>query len=176
MTDIPVIKVWSEEAQDYVSIPALKGPPPVKGVDYFTPEDIQGMVASVMEKCYPVGSLYISTSSTNPKTIFGFGTWTQIKDTFLLASGDTYKAGSTGGEASHALTVEEMPSHNHKFAYEESSASNTQSRIAIPSSNLSVGSKKWRTTSSDLILETGGGQAHNNMPPYLAVYVWKRTE
>lgn len=173
--DIPVLRVWDEEKQDYVPIPALKGPPPIKGVDYFTPDDIQSMVAAVMEKCYPVGSLYISTSSENPKTIFGFGTWTQIKDTFLLAGGDTYAPGTIGGEASHTLSIDELPSHNHKFAYEENSATNTQARIAIPSQYLSVGSKKWRTTTSDLILNTGGGKAHNNMPPYLAVYVWKRT-
>lgn len=63
---------------------------------------------------YPVGSVYISVTSTNPQTLFG-GEWTQIKDTFLLACGNSYANGATGGEANHKLTVDEMPSHNHAF-------------------------------------------------------------
>ena len=61
---------------------------------------------------YPVGSIYLSVNSTNPGTIFG-GTWEQIKDRFLLACGSTYSNGSTGGEAKHTLTTNEMPSHSH---------------------------------------------------------------
>ena len=62
---------------------------------------------------YPVGSIYLSVNSTNPGTIFG-GSWEQIKDRFLLACGSTYSNGSTGGESTHKLTVDEMPSHNHQ--------------------------------------------------------------
>lgn len=61
---------------------------------------------------HPIGSLYWSSSSTSPASLFG-GTWTQIKDKFVLAAGDTYAAGATGGEATHLLTVAEMPSHDH---------------------------------------------------------------
>lgn len=64
---------------------------------------------------YPVGSLYWSSNSTNPADLFG-GTWTQIKDRFVLACGDTYKtAGATGGASAVTLTVANMPSHNHTF-------------------------------------------------------------
>ena len=73
------------------------------------------MVAPVVEainQMYPVGSIYMSVNDTNPHDLFG-GTWEQIKDRFLLAAGDTYAAGRTGGEAQHKLTVDEMPSHNH---------------------------------------------------------------
>ena len=59
---------------------------------------------------YPVGAIYISTISTSPASLFG-GTWEQLKDRFLLGAGDTYAAGATGGEAAHALTVNEMPPH-----------------------------------------------------------------
>lgn len=62
---------------------------------------------------YPVGSIYISTIATNPSELFGFGTWEQIKGRFLFAADDTYAAGSTGGEAEHILTNEEMPEHKH---------------------------------------------------------------
>lgn len=59
---------------------------------------------------YPVGAIYISTVSTSPASLFG-GTWEQIRGRFLLAADDTYTAGSSGGEAAHALTVNEMPPH-----------------------------------------------------------------
>lgn len=83
-------------------------------------------VSQLRDFFYPIGSIYTSTKSTSPATLFG-GTWVQIKDTFLLTAGDTYNAGSTGGSANHthtsaahthttaghALTVSEMPSHKH---------------------------------------------------------------
>ena len=70
---------------------------------------------SVIDTVYPVGSLYWSSKSTNPSTLFG-GTWVQIKDRFVLACGDTYKTvGATGGASSVALSVSNMPSHNHSF-------------------------------------------------------------
>ena len=66
----------------------------------------------LLDKLYPVGCIYQSAKATSPAELFG-GTWEQIKDRFILAAGDTYAAGSTGGEATHTLTVNEMPRHNH---------------------------------------------------------------
>ena len=63
-------------------------------------------------KLYPVGSVYISFNSADPSTLFG-GTWQRLKDTFLLASGDAYAAGSTGGSATKTISVSNMPAHNH---------------------------------------------------------------
>ena len=63
---------------------------------------------------YPVGSIYWSSNNTNPGTLFG-GTWTQIKDRFILAAGDSYSNGATGGAATVTLTVSNMPSHSHSF-------------------------------------------------------------
>ena len=63
---------------------------------------------------YPVGSIYWSSKNTNPGTLFG-GTWTQIKDRFILAAGDSYSNGATGGAATVTLTVSNMPSHKHSF-------------------------------------------------------------
>lgn len=122
---------------------------------------------------YPVGSLYTSVNGTDPGTLFG-GTWERLKDRFLLAAGDTYAAGATGGEAAHTLTVEEMPSHNHSLSDQ------------IDKNSIKLGSMggdtnyalSKRAASYDHNLatnNTGGGAAHNNMPPYIAVYVWKRT-
>ena len=66
----------------------------------------------MLDNIYPVGSIYMSVNSTNPGTLFG-GTWAQIQDRFLLACGSTYANGATGGEATHTLTENEMPTHKH---------------------------------------------------------------
>lgn len=118
---------------------------------------------------YPVGSIYMSVSSTSPATLFG-GTWERIKDTFLLSAGNTYSAGATGGEATHKLTINEMPSHTHAIYYYLSSGSKS-----FGYNFQNKGEQSSQTTESGGIVNTGGSTAHNNMPPYLAVYVWKRT-
>ena len=118
-----------------------------------------------------IGEIYITTSSEHPSVKFG-GVWEQIKDMFLLAAGDTYSAGSIGGEAIHTLTIDEIPSHNHTFNRHQ--LWRTES---VPESGTSDGygvSNKTLTVYSDNTSSTGGNQAHNNMPPYLSVYVWKR--
>lgn len=127
---------------------------------------------------YPVGSIYISVNSTNPSTYFG-GSWTQIKDRFLLACGSAYSNGSTGGEAKHKLTVDEMPTHGHDLVY---GSKNSESGLVISYtgsgySSLSVEQWAWRNSGvrqNIYARNEGGNQSHNNMPPYLAVYVWKR--
>ena len=119
----------------------------------------------ILNMVYPVGSIYMSANSTSPATLFG-GTWQQIEDTFLLSAGSTYTAGDTGGEATHTLTVNEMPSHSHTINY-GGPATGTQGATPGGSSNLGP--------NSSFIQATGGGLAHNNMPPYLVVYMWKRT-
>ena len=73
------------------------------------------MKATLLNFCYPIGSLYWSSKSTNPASLFG-GTWVQIKDKFVLACGDTYKTvGATGGASSVTLSISNMPSHTHSF-------------------------------------------------------------
>lgn len=126
---------------------------------------------NVAQLVYPVGAIYMSTVKTNPSTLFGFGTWERIQDTFLLAAGTTYAGGSTGGEATHTLTNSEIPSHNHAIFYPNASAGNDYAPIGYPN----VGSKSTYWAVGSYTGDVGGGQAHNNMPPYLAVYVWKRT-
>ena len=67
---------------------------------------------NLLPRIYPVGSIYWSKQSTSPASLFG-GTWTQIQNRFLIGAGGSYAVNSTGGEATHVLTVAEMPSHNH---------------------------------------------------------------
>lgn len=147
-------------------------------VYYRTPEEIKSDigassggtdVSTVLNKVYPVGAIYMSVNSTNPKTLFG-GTWVQIKDRFLLAAGATYKAGATGGEATHTLTVDEIPNHQHVLWYPNAGGEQSAA-IGYPE----AGSKNTWYAEASKTGGTGGGAAHNNMPPYLSVYVWKRT-
>lgn len=241
-----------------------------------TPKKLAAWIASklspylkrnaLLDLTYPVGSVYLSTASTSPATLFG-GTWERIQGRFLLAASSAYAAGSTGGEASHTLTANEMPSHNHGGAT-GSAGSHTPSGTISGGSHTHTGTvasngrhahgrgtmditggmnnlivnrtdaSTWGAVSkSDLYLtdidrtgnrgvyaaalnvkasdawsgvtsyegahahdvtiaakapsmafsgtavpghthtlsSQGGGAAHNNLPPYLAVYAWKRT-
>ena len=106
----------------------------------------------------------MSTSSANPGTLFG-GTWQQITGRFLLAAGGGYSAGATGGEATHKLTVAEMPAHTHTWSIGESTKW------------CGDGNNRWGPADVTQYNtgSAGGNGAHNNMPPYLVVYIWKRT-
>ena len=133
---------------------------------------------------YPIGSIYISVSSTfNPATAFG-GTWERIEDTFLLAAGSTYAGGTTGGSATVTLTEEQMPSHTHFQQFQSDTdyvgvhVKNYNSGGSIQGVQPSNGTRRNNIASSAVRVSTvsaGGSAAHENMPPYLAVYVWKRT-
>ena len=167
--------------------------------------------SATLDKTYPVGSIYVSVSSTSPATLFG-GTWVQIKDTFLLSAGDTYAAGSTGGSSSTTLSVANLPSHSHGLNSHthsipslSGSATGGNHRHSISngifhSAPISSGSyhavfeagTHYTDYSGNLTMsvttnasttgvasgntaETGSGTSFTNMPPYLSVYVWKRT-
>lgn len=108
----------------------------------------------------------MSVNSTDPGALFG-GTWSRIQGRFLLAAGGGYSAGSTGGEAEHTLTVDEIPSHNHSFTV--SSNDYTSGPSYIRSTLRGINSGTMNTNMA------GGNGGHNNMPPYIAVYVWERT-
>lgn len=121
---------------------------------------------------YPIGSIYMSVNSVSPSNLFG-GTWERLKDRFLLGAGDTYTAGNTGGSATHTLTTNEIPSHYHTFLPHEHNykqGSGSAGVLKITTNEYGMGIETTEFTTSDV----GGGKAHNNMPPYLAVYMWKR--
>lgn len=136
---------------------------------------------SLLDMVYPVGSIYLSVSGTDPQTLFG-GTWARLEDVFLLAAGETYEAGSVGGEATHKLTVPEMPSHDHPISGNgnASALGTTYNALvmqgsAYPSEPALARGADYSNNGYAYINKRGGDQPHNNMPPYLAVYTWKRT-
>lgn len=132
---------------------------------------------------YPVGSIYMSVNETSPEELFG-GSWVRIQSRFLLAAGDGYSAGSEGGEASHQLTASELPSisgtinassnGNTWGVFSAASGAFSKGTNDLPSSTAS-GASSSAQRASTVTMSFGGNQSHNNMPPYLAVFMWKRT-
>lgn len=158
--------------------------------------------SSDWETIYPIGSIYMSTNTTSPATFLG-GTWEQIKDRFLLCSGSTYSNGATGGSATHlhstaehTLTVSEMPKHKHtvtsrmhddgtdngsifniaNWGNPASGGSHYILSIQTVAASLSSGSYVGATnTGGDGSHSHGNTSSSSNLPPYIAVTVWKRT-
>lgn len=121
---------------------------------------------------YPVGSIYTSIVSTNPATLLGVGTWAAFgagKVMVGLDSGDSDfdTAEETGGAKTHTLSIAEMPAHTH--ATEGNDAHDAGAGVPY------VDTKSGSTPNSNATTSTGGGGAHNNLQPYIVVYMWKRT-
>ena len=144
---------------------------------------------NIFDLIYPVGSVYIAFNDINPSTLFG-GTWERIKNTFLWAVGsDGQELGFRGGEAEHTLTTNEIPFHNHAIGQEGNTSLVLPTDVAVDDSShsqyvttLEGGRSGWYKSS----VAWGGaivtrnqtspyGQAHNNMPPYIYVSMWRRT-
>ena len=190
----------------------------VNGTQTNKAPSVRAVVQDLVSILYPVGSIYMSTNSTNPKDLFGIGEWEQIKDTFLMSAGTTYEAGTTGGTASHThsighthgvpgvahthttgnhtLTVNELPTHKHGLRVTLNMTQGAGNERAI----VVGGGSPWNTNDTYQMTNVGGGGAHNhgdtgsttptttttnsqstsisgstsNLPPYLAVFTWKR--
>jgi hypothetical protein len=126
---------------------------------------------------YPVGSIYINaTNSTNPGTLLGFGTWTAFgagRVPVGIDSSDTDfdTAEETGGAKTVSLSTSQLPSHTHSISYTESGpgGGNINATFFAGIENNTAGALSHTTGS------TGSGSAHNNVQPYIVVYMWKRT-
>lgn len=125
-----------------------------------------------LNSVYPVGSIYMSVNSASPATLFG-GTWVELQGRFLLGRSASYGNGSTGGAASVAISTAQMPSHGHTIR-----GWNIGANGALPDTTpynwVGYDRSGWYSVDS-VISKTGSGSAHDNMPTYLAVYMWKRT-
>ena len=138
-----------------------------------------GLISRMLDVFYPIGSVYTSSQPTDPGTLFG-GTWTRIKDTFILAAGDTYAAGATGGAAQITQTVEQMPLHGHQVCIGEA---NNTARLVWSSGEGSQDQNAWGFSygspseygSYVNAVGTGESQPMSIMPPYITRYVWERT-
>ena len=163
----PTTKKYVDDLTDVISLAVQDNTDNIAALS----SQISNIGSITFDDIYPVGSIYMSVNSTNPSTLFG-GTWTQLKDRFLLGAGSTYTNGSTGGEASHTLTVNEMPSHSHPQYVTVSSGGSLSANCDYDSYASGKARKSAQNVSTGT---TGGGNSHNNMPPYLVVYMWQRT-
>lgn len=121
-------------------------------------------IKNILDKVYPVGSIYVSIVSTNPATVFGFGTWVAFAQGRTLygvnpSDPDFNAAENAGGSKTHTLTIPEMPAHHHTAV------------VSPGGSDLGGAGNSHVGDTTD----TGGGQAFNIVNPYVAVYFWKRT-
>ena len=115
---------------------------------------------------YPVGSIYTSVVATNPNTLLSVGVWAAIGEgRVLLGAGGGYTAGATGGTATETLSISQIPAHTHYSGWRTGSGDGSAGQYAT----LHEGSSSVQTGSA------GSGAAHNNLQPYLVVYMWKRT-
>ena len=166
------IKGINRLLNDEIKILKSKQDGDTKGVKSESERKEKEFQKMILLKVYPVGSYYWSNQSQNPGDLFG-GRWEQIKGRFLFATKSGYSCGQTGGEETHQLTVSEMPSHSHS---------------TVDFARTNHGSWSHNSSGSNRTLDyrddtpysgtnsTGGNQPHNNMPPYLCAYCWRRIE
>lgn len=144
------------------------------GVTALSDTVLNQMQKGLMELVFPIGSTYITQTNTNPNTILGFGTWERIKGKVLVgldeSDTDFNTIGKTGGEKTHTLTIDEMPSHSHNaitytLGYTGGSQSGYETLLHGPEIS----------PTSAAVKSTGGDQPHNIVQPYEVVgYMWIR--
>ena len=135
------------------------------------------LAQEILDIIYPVGSIYMSVNSTNPKNLFG-GTWVAWGTGRVPVGIDTSQTEfasveKTGGEKTHKLTVKEMPSHRHSLAGYRDTSANATATDKRPRMYAQGSGASW--DGGDSIGLTGDSQAHNNLQPYQVVAYWKRT-
>ena len=142
---------------------------------YISAQNLNNMQIELMKLVFPIGSTYVTQEETNPSTILNFGTWERVKGKVLVGLDENDTAfntiGKTGGEKTHTLTVDEMPSHNHSLGSYKKAGNQT----AL--SNTNNGQYSYPNGVGDITIgNTGGSQPHNILQPYQVIgYMWIRT-
>lgn len=142
-----------------------------------TPAAVKAAIAEAKLAAWPIGSIYMTVSNTSPESLFG-GTWERISERFLLGASSSYPAGSTGGESAHTLTQSELPNYSLSVAngsnvIRSKTGSSADAYVQTQSSGWGIPNWESKTVT---VASGGSGKAHNNMPPYLSVWIWKRTK
>ena len=139
-------------------------------------------VVEVLKKVYPVGCIYTSTVSTNPNTLFGFGTWSAFgagRTLVGIDSGDTDfdTVEETGGEKTHTLTANEsgIKNHSHQAGALSGYLGGPTDTVAQAGSGSAVYIPNRRSTTTGGVDNANASEAHNNLQPYIVVHMWKRT-
>lgn len=134
----------------------------------------------ILDLVYPVGTVYKSFNPKSPAEWLG-GTWEKIEGRVLLGAGEEYPVGSVGGEAAHKITVREMPIHDHTQSAVTDDGNNNPVVNHIKAGSFSGATQPlsygYKSSSQSNYVKTqpaGGDEPHNNMPPYISVYIWRR--
>lgn len=157
----------AEYMQDYISV-TFPGdlvdtvPQGLRGYYHATP----AVLRSIIDCLLPVGMIIQLYSHADPNTMYPGTTWVRMANTFLWGCDASGEIGTTGGEKTHTLTVNELPSHNHGGTYSGNVTGTKSYAWFSTTSGTSMGYEA---------IKTGGGAAHNNMPPYTQVSIWRRT-
>ena len=161
----PTTKKYVDDLTDVISLAVQDNTDNIAALS----NQINNISSTIFDNIYPVGSIYMSVNSTNPANLFG-GTWTQLKDRFLLGAGSTYSNGSTGGSATQRLSAANLPSHTHP-QYVATNGGSTSANLDYNGwvSNGKAVAQGIPTGA------TGQGTTFDIMPPYLVVYMWERT-
>lgn len=142
-----------------------------------TPAAVKAAIAEAKLAAWPIGSIYMTVSNTSPESLFG-GTWERISERFLLGASSSYPAGSTGGESAHTLTQSELPNYSLSVANGSNvirSRTGSYADAYVQTQSSGWGIPNWESKTVT-VASGGSGKAHNNMPPYLSVLIWKRTK
>ena len=134
---------------------------------------INGVQVPTLETIYPVGSIYMNWNNTNPRDLFGFGTWERLQGGYLYGARGTAEVtdyGSNTDTVGTALTVNQIPSHNHSIKKQVDNNSGNFINVGSGGSKIF-----YQTDDSVTTNNTGGGQAHVHSISYIAVFVWRRT-
>jgi hypothetical protein len=130
---------------------------------------------SLLDLIYPVGSIYMSVSDVSPASFFG-GTWSRIQDRFLLAAGSTYSAGGTGGSATNTHYHFQTSGSDGKVSYISMSGRSGNTRVVAGVAGTHLDTAGFYSDSRQVREDATYNETIDIMPPYLTVYVWKRTK
>lgn len=175
--NLPIVDTIDSESTNDTAVGALCAYNSIKAVA----DDVDALettVNGILSSLHPIGSLYLSIDSTNPSTLFG-GTWEQIAQGMCLVGvgtgtdvnnvSKTFDLGNNDGEYTHTLSIDEMPKHNHNIHTYQGTQNDRGNGTIRGIDHVSD------TSNTGLIYDTGNDQAHNNVQPSFAVYIWKRT-
>ena len=130
---------------------------------------------------YPVGSIYINAAvATNPATLLGFGTWVAFGAGRVMVGIDASQTefdtlGEESGSKTHQLTEAELPSHFHLSGYGADATPRHGTTGSLSSVRIDNDGIAFFSTSAAHTSSVGSGTAHNNLQPYIVVYMWRRT-
>ena len=175
---VDVATLGTAEASKALTVDSNKDFTGVRNATFTGTVTIGSDTATTLQAVYPVGSIYINAAvATNPGTLLGFGTWVAFGAGRVMVGIDASQTEfdtleETGGAKTHTLTTSELPSHTHANSSNNSGSNNNLHHSNDSFVAVGDGSSNTATLTSSA---TGSGSAHNNLQPYIVVYMWKRT-